>query len=95
MLSIFKGAIAWKTFAHRRRNKRLQSRKLTLEKCFDLTSVEKEANECLDKCSRLTRSAEKVNTDTLRHYFPHFSNERLAEEVIRPSGDFYFSEGAL
>jgi len=76
MLSIFKGAIAWKTFAHRQSNKRLQSRKLTLEKCFDLTSVKKEANECLDKCSRLTRSAEKVNTDTLRHSISHISQMR-------------------
>ncbi len=73
MLSIFKGAIAWKTFAHGRRNKRLQSRKLTLEKCFDSTSAGKEANECLDKCSQLTRSAKKVNTGTLRHSVSHIS----------------------
>ncbi len=58
-LSIFKGAIAWKTFAHGRRNKRLQSRKLTLEKCFYSTSAGREANECLDKCSQLIRSAKK------------------------------------
>lgn len=76
MLSIFKGAIACKTFAHGRRNKRLQSRKLTLEKCFDSTSAEKEANECLDKCSRLTRSAKKVNTGTLRHSVSHISEMR-------------------
>lgn len=76
MLSIFKGAIAWKPFAHGRRNKCLQSRKLTLEKCFDSTSVGKEANECLDKCSWLTRSAKKVNTGRLRHSISHISEMR-------------------
>ncbi len=79
-LSIFKGAIAWKTFAHGRRNKRLQSRKLTLEKCFYSTSAGKEANECLDKCSQLIRSAKKWNTGTLRHSISHISERVVGRE---------------